>query len=290
VCYALSIILAMQLLTLSEVPASKETRVFRYSIVRPAAVALIIIGASGALAYTEIVGHAGPAYYIACYVAAVVLICLVLMRRILLARLRVTNWLAETAKDGVFLQFRSYLNYHLPADDLTIVFIPYSDIRSARLVRERAKIPDEDGFLCEYRRLVELELAGDLATLSKSLATESMKRGPQEKTWYGTTSTLYHHYPVQITAAPFLQIEWAVVPGATSFLEALRPYTAIAPPVFVAEDLANFAGLSPQDQEKRLRELDRRGRTIAATYMARRIHGFDLAQAQAYVKGLRSTQ
>jgi len=104
-----------------------------------------MIGAGCALAITEIAGRTGPAYYLACYLVLVLLVCLMLMRRILLARLRPSNWLAQIASDGVFIQFRSYLNYQLPADDLTVVFISFSDIRATRLVRERVTIPDEDG-------------------------------------------------------------------------------------------------------------------------------------------------
>ena len=76
--------------------------------------------------------------------------------------------------------------------------------------------------------------------------------------------------------------------GARSpkFLEALRPFITISPAVAVSEDLANFGNLSRDEQERRLRELVRRGRTIAAVYMARRLYGYDLAQAQAYVKDL----
>jgi hypothetical protein len=61
--------------------------------------------------------------------------------------LRPSNWLARVRNDGLFIQFRSYLNYHLPADALTVFFIPYQEIRSARLVRERTKIRTTMGFL-----------------------------------------------------------------------------------------------------------------------------------------------
>jgi hypothetical protein len=234
-------------------------------------------------------GRRPSAYYIAYYISGVVFLSLFLMRRLLLARLRPSNWLARMRHDGLFIQFRSYLNYHLPAEDLTVVFIPYRDIRSARLVRERAKVPDQEGGTSvRTRRLVELELAGDLVPLSKALAVESARPAPQEKTWYGKTSTLYRHYPVRMVTSPFLQVEWPVVPSATSFLDALRPYTTIVPPVELSEDFAHLDNLSRAEQEKRLQDLDRRGRTIAAVYMARRLYGYDLNQAQAFVEGLRS--
>lgn len=232
-------------------------------------------------------GRTRSAYYLAYYISGVLLLGLLLMSRFLLARLRPSNWLVRMRADGLLIQFRSYLNYHLPAGDPTVVFIPYEFIRSARLLRERTKIPDHNGASMQTRRLVELELAGDLTPLSKALAMESARPAPQEKTWYGKTSTLYGHYPVRMVSAQFLQVEWPVAPPAAKLLDALRPYTAIVPPVDLAEDFANLGNLSREEQGKRLLELDRGGRTIAAIYVARRLYGYDLNQAQAYVEGLR---
>jgi hypothetical protein len=244
----------MRLLRLSEVGQTTENSVFRYSVTRPALLAFVLIATGGALVTTQVAGRTGPGY-LAGYLVVVLLVCLILVRRIILARLRPSNWLAQIARDGVFIQFRSYFNYHLPSDDLTVVFIPFSDIRSARLIRERVTIPDEDGYRHEYRRLVELELAGDFDALSAALKAEAAKPGPRENTWYGTTSSLYKHYPVRIACPPFLQVEWAAVPSAAKFLGALQPFTTISPPVAVSEDLADFGKLSRQEQEKRLREL-----------------------------------
>ena len=76
-----------------------------------------------------------------------------------------------------------------------------------------------------------------------------------------------------MVSPPFLQVEWSAVPGANAFLEALRPYTSIAPPVVVSEDFANIGSLAREEQERRLRELDQRGQTIAAVYLARKLYG-----------------
>ena len=56
----------------------------------------------------------------------------------------------------------------------------------------------------------------------------------------------------------------------------------------VSEDFAPLGALSREEQEKRLRELDRRGRTIAAVYIARRLYAYDLNRARAFVEGLRT--
>jgi hypothetical protein len=277
----------MRLLRLSDVQTSPADRVFRYSPTRIGVFSLAVACAGVALVLFDWEGRRRSTYYIAYYVAGVFFLGLVLMRRFFLARLRSSNWLVRMRDDGLLIQFRSYLNYHLPSDDVAVILIPYQDIRSARLLGERSEIPAKDGNRKKTRRLVEFELAGDLTPLSKALAAESAKPAPREKTWYGNASTLYRHYPVRMVSLPFLQVEWSVVPRATIFLDALRTHTTIAPPAVVSEDFFHIGSLSGEEQEKRLYELDQRGETIAAIRIAARIYGYDLNRAKAFVEGLR---
>ena len=82
--------------------------------------------------------------------------------------------------DGLFIKFRSYLNYRFSDQDPTVVFIPYSEIGSAKLVKERQAIPDrEEGnrraTTTRTRRFIELELAGNSEQLANALASESKR-------------------------------------------------------------------------------------------------------------------
>lgn len=274
----------MQLMRLAEVPTSQRDRVFRYSPARALFATFSVICASGGLVLTA--WHqqrSGWAYYL----AGMLFLGLVMMRKFILARFRPSNWLMRMNDEGLFLQFRSYLNHHFPEEDLTVVFIPYREIRSARLVRERRDIPyrDTDSPRMErtstqYRRLVEFELVGNSAPLAQALANESAKRPPN--------ITRYGHYPVRMASPPFIQVEWNVVPSAKVFLDALHRHTNIAIPVEVSQDYVNLKGLSQEKQEKRLSELAETGQTIAAVYIARKLYSYDLTQAQAFVEGLRS--
>jgi hypothetical protein len=279
--------LSTQLHRLNDVDTSLGDRVFRYSPVRTALLCIVVacVGAASVLIDWE--GRRRSAGYIAYYIAGVSFVGLVFMRRFFQARLRSSNWLVRMKSDGLLIQFRSYLNYHLPGEDVTVIFIPYRDIQSARMVLERAKIESEDGTTQQTRRLVEFDLAGDLTPLAQALTAESAKPGPREKTWYGNTATLYRHYPVRMLSSPFLQVEWSVVPRAETFLDALRPYTTIAPPLVVTEDFLHIGSLNRKEQERRLRELDQRGQRIAAVYIATRIYGYDLTDATAFIEGLR---
>jgi hypothetical protein len=275
----------MQFMRLADVPIDQHDRVFRYSPVRALLVASSIICASGGLALFGWRQQAGLAYY----VAGVLLLGLVVMSKFVLARFQPSNWLVRLNDQGMFLQFRSYLNHHFPAHDLTVVFIPYHEIRTVRLVHERSNIPyrDLDRPLAESsyeqrRRLVELELPGDSAPLAQALADESAKRP-----FY---ATLYKHYPVQMTSPPFVQIEWGVVPSPDVLVDGLRRYTNIASPAEVSHDYANLEGLSREEQEGRLLALVEAGKTLDAVYVARRLYSYDLTRARAFVEDLRGSR
>lgn len=275
----------MRLLYLSDVDTPSRDRVFYYSRFRALLLAFVALGSSAELLFRAAYTHWPPGYFF----AAVILVFLLFLRRFIAARFRPTNWLIRMNDTGLFIQFRSYLNYHLPAEDLTVVFLAFDEIRSARLLRERVQVVDAQGETStQFRRYVELELAGNTEALSNALQAELAEIAPSEKRWYGTSSTLYQDHPVRISTPPFLQLRWQVVPGPKRFLDALRPYTTIADPVRISQDSANLQGLSRAEQEKRLRELDARGETITAIYMARKLYGCGLEQARSMVENLRS--
>jgi hypothetical protein len=215
---------------------------------------------------------------------------LLLTRRFITARFRASNWLVRMNDAGVFVQFRSYLNYHLPPEDLTVVFLSFGEIRSARIVRERMKVYSSQGggTATQTFRYVELELAGDTAALAKALDSEAREKAPAEKRWYGTSATLYQDHPVRMKSPPFLQIRWQAVPSAQSFLDLLRPYTKIDDPLSLTQDFVHLQSLARDEQQQRLRELAARGETVAAIYTARRLYGCSFTEAKEMVQ--RSSQ
>jgi len=81
----------------------------------------------------------------------------------------------------LLIQFRSYLNYSMTDHEVTVVTIPYRDINSARSGRERGRVLDQEGTTEQTRHLVELELAGDLTSLSTALADEFARPATRKK-------------------------------------------------------------------------------------------------------------
>jgi hypothetical protein len=278
----------MRLLKLSDIPVTERDLVFHHSPARALGAAVAVACASAGLVLLG--WHDSGIFYCA---AGLLVLGQVLFRRLVLARFRPSNWLVRMTADGLFIQFRSYLNYHFPVGDLTVVFLPHREIRSAVLVRQRRDIPgrDERGRRAtvseRIRRLVRLELAGDPAPLRAALASESARKAPTERRWYGTASTRYKHCPVRMASPTLLELEWEVVPGPEILLDGLGPHAEVATPLEETGDFASLRGLSREDQERRLLDLAETGQTVAAVGLARELFALDLAEAQAFVAGLR---
>jgi hypothetical protein len=276
----------MQLMRAADVPQTERDLVFRASRLH----AVLTVLACLAFCVWFIL-HTWPHPRIAYVFSGGILLFLFLLHRLVSYRFHPSNWLVRAGDEGLFIHFRSYLNDDLSPDDPTVVFLPYPEIRSVRLVRERVTKPDMNGrSTTEFQHWVELELTKDTAALVDALGTERGRPGATEKHWYGTSASLYLDYPVQMPTPPFLRVRWQVVPRVAVLFDALRPRVEIAPEVKVSEDFSSLQNLPAAEQEKRLRELNQRGQTMAAIYMARRLYGCNLTEATNFVKGLTGSQ
>jgi hypothetical protein len=279
----------MRLLRLRDVEIGPNDGVFRHARLRALIVWLAGFAAATALFLRAYAGKWPPGYLFGSFL----LLFLLFTLRIVTARFHPSNWLVRMNETGIYVQYRSYLNYRLPADDPAVVFLFFGEIASARLVKERVEIPDTTkpgATQTQYLRCVELELSGDPAPLAAALQAELGEQAPPEKRWYGTSSTLYRDYPVTMSAPSRIRIHWDVVPGAQKFLASLRPYTVIADPVSLKQDFTHLKSLGREDQQKQLRELVCRGQTITAIYAARQLYGCTLAEAEQRVDSLRDNK
>ena len=277
----------MQLMCLADVPLDQHDRVFHYSRLRAVTGAMILIAiALGALAFGWL-KNAWLAYYI----AAVVAICLLIFQKLVTARFRSCNWLIRMTDHGLFVKFRSYLNHRFSDQDPTVVFLPYSEIRSVKLVKERQELPDRDDdnrstTIIRTRRIIDFELAGDSTELTQALAKERERVFTKPTHGAGRTSLRYQHFPVRLASPMLLRIEWGVVPGAQALLDDLSRHTLVQHAEETTRDFVNLDGLSREEQEVRLRELVESGEMIGAVTMARKLYSYDLTTAKHFVEGL----
>jgi hypothetical protein len=278
----------MRLLRLQDVEIGPSDRVFRHSRILGLILWLVEIAGMVASFY-----YAYTAKFVIGYFFGVLLLLFVLgTKRYVTARFHPSNWLVRMNDTGVFIQYRSYLNYELPPDDPSVVFLSFGEIASAHLLKERVEVPDpaKPGQTnTQFLRYVELEIPGNTSALVSALNAESGESAPVVKRWYGgSSSTLYQDYPVTMTAPPFLRIRWNVILRAKVFLEALRPYTVISDTVSLTHDFAHLQSLSRDAQQEQLRELAARGQTVNAIYTARKLYGCSLEEAKEMVDGLRT--
>src|SRR5580765_4505756 len=209
----------MQLLRSADTPLDRRDRVFQYSKPRALIGALALSG----IAFGVTLFGWLKSLWLAYYVAAVIVIYLLILRKLVTARFRSTNWLVRMTDDGLFIKFRSYLNYRFSDQDPTVVFIPYSELSSAKLVKERQAIPDRDGgnprATIRTRRFIELQLADNSEPLADALAGESKRVFAKPADGGANVSTRYQHLPVRLAAPNLLRIEWGVVPNTQTILD-----------------------------------------------------------------------
>lgn len=274
----------MEMLRPADVPSNERDLLFRYSVARALFGVFVVFCAGGVLLIIAWQQGSGLAYYLGGLLIATPL----LMRRRLFARLKPSNWLLRMSDAGLYIQFRSFLNYHFPKEDQTVVLIPYHEIRSARLVRERRDIPDSfrRGSSIHFRRLVEFELAGDTAELSEALRIERSRPIPREPRWYGSGGHRYNDYPVRLANPACLELEWSVVPSAKRFLQAMSRRTDVLTSIATSKDFAGLEKLSREEQENRLLELAETGDKMAAVKLARELYSYDLKEAKEFVETL----
>ena len=128
----------MRQLRLQDVEIGRNDRVFRHARVR--ALIVWLAGFAGATAFLL---HAytakwPPGYFFGPFL----LLFLLLTLKMVTARFHPSNWLVRMNETGIYVQYRSYLNYQLPADDPSVVFFFFGEIASARLIKERVETPD----------------------------------------------------------------------------------------------------------------------------------------------------
>ena len=276
----------MQLIRLREVPSGRNDRVYCYSRTHATVAYGLWFGGCVALVVAGARQHA----YVLEFAAALLGIGLLLARRFLVARFRDSNWLVRADENGLYVQFRSYLNYHFSPDDQSVAFIPYRDIRVARAVRERRELPElsrnDRAVSIQTLQLAELELGCDTTSLRAALNAERARPSPREATWYGTSGVKFQHYPVALDDGPRLRLTWECVPSVRVFLEDIRRYVQVGENTSTTKSFSNLSSSSYADQEAQIAELARVGQLVYAIAIARRLYGYDLRQARAYVESL----
>jgi hypothetical protein len=277
----------MQFFRLADVPSQRGEQVFSYSRFR-AVLGTALLAGSALAAFLFASSHDAWLGY---YISGLLLLVLLIYHKLVTARFRSSNWLLRATTEGVLVKFRSYLNAHFDDRDLTVVFIPYSEIISATLVRDVRLLPDHSdrrkgGATRSARRLVEIEVDADCAALSKLLANERERIFGKSVFGAGKVSTRYQHLPVHLVAPKRLQIEWGVAPRPERLLEIFARHSIPRETAVTQTDFTNLDRLPKAQQEERLLQLVEGGNKLGAVTLARKLYAYDLVRATEFIEQL----
>jgi len=233
---------------------------------------------------------------------------------------RPSNWLIKMDSHCMRVKFRSYLNDHLPEEDLIIAEIPYSEIAWARKTKEQlvTKSFSDDGPVTEYLTYLDLKLnSPETETLRQAMLDESNRRPPIEKMNHDLfqarkrrapeseiallkaeikreaqhrpkggsrfSTGIHIHHPVRMVDESILRFNWAFIrPRISKVLQMLEKNILIESPVKLSANLSKANG----DVEGDILDLTVRGKKMEAIALAREHYGYSLSEAKEFVESL----
>jgi len=281
----------MQLLKLSDVQLTPDSRIFKESALVHLIATLIFTGAAIGV-YLWYRFRELPLYLFILLGGLLLLFSMVCFRSFKKALAR-TNWLFAVGPDKILIKFRSFLNTNLPEDDPQVISLSLTEIEAARITKLRLRYPgSQNKTTTEFRKYLDLFVNSDnLQQLKERLKYERTTKVTTQ-TKIGKRSSKIHHYPVSIVDNKIIRILWKspsshVKPGidkAANLLERLR--VTIKPTQSQVNNYTKGAVQEGAKAEEKILELAEQGKTIAATRLAQRVYNYDMAQAKKFVDSL----
>ncbi len=233
---------------------------------------------------------------------------------------RPSNWLMQLGDHQVRVKYRSYLNDHLPEEDLIIAEIPSSEIAWARKTKEKVVVMSstDEGPVNQVFTYLDLKLnSPETETLRQALLDERNRRPPIEKLNHDLfearkrkapdseielikteikregqlhprsgsrfSTGIHHHYPVRMLDDAILRLDWSFIrPRISKILQAFEKRIPIEPIAQLSEDFTETTG----NMEDRILDLAARGNKLDAIALARKHYDYSLAEAKAFVESL----
>jgi hypothetical protein len=198
-----------------------------------------------------------------------------------LAKFRSTNWLLWIRPDGLWVNLRSYQNYHLP-DAATVLHLPYEEIACAHRHLETWSTPSSRGTVSTQWKEESLELhlaSGDTQEIAQALANErGLKAGFKGP-----------HQSVTVPSPGVVRIAWRgngndVVPGLARVFHELSPYLKLADPT--RTDRPNWHRLSEAELDALVAQLVRSGDQLEAGRLLMSCRGCSATEAHKLVEQL----
>lgn len=196
-----------------------------------------------------------------------------------LKTLKPDNWVVCMPDKYMLIKFRSYMNAHLPKEDLQIAQLEYLEIASFFIGKKTRITPmASGGKLYEFIKYIDLHLKCDTELLKAKLNAErNMKRVSRALQFY-----------VFVTGEKTIRIHWldtqtVIRPNLKHIAGSL-----VAKGVHQIRDESFLKKGSTVifDEDKDILELYDNGYEVEAVSLARRLYGIGLTEAKLYVNKL----
>ncbi len=281
----------MQLLKLSDVQLTSDSRIFRESVLVHLIATLIfaaaVIGVYFWYKSGELPLNFALPSGIICLIGS--MICFRCFKKAL-AR---TNWLFAVGPDRVLIKFRSFLNADLPEDDPQVISLSLPEIESAQITTLRLRYPgSENKTTTEFQKYLDLFVKPDnLQQLKERLKYERAAKVTIQ-TRIGKKSSKSHHYPVSVVDNKVIRILWKspsshVKPGIEKVVNLLdRQRVTINPTQSRAKNYTQSAVEKGAGADEKILELAKQGKDIAARRLTQQVYGYDMKQARKFIEDL----
>jgi hypothetical protein len=276
----------MKFYSLSNVPLSRDDLVIKSSPVSKAMATIVMYGIAGTclvMAIRDIHPRGmtpGALYFFAVVLALTGIIPYKLFR----ASLNPANWLLRVTSSGVMLKYRAYENWRLPADDIQIAAFDYSEIASAKLVKEQRTTPSSSGHggnVTCFITYIDISLVNhDTSAFETHLQAERKKQKDG--------MMIFLDYPVHVLPEGIIEIMWSsgIIPSAKKIVAILGRSIQILETEHRKTNLTYNRNLSQSEAQEKIVALAKSGEKMAAAKLAQRVHGFTLGEATTFVDNL----
>ena len=197
--------------------------------------------------------------------------------------LKQDGWLMKATAEGLYVQFRSYLNQHFDKGDDTVIFIPAEKVSWVREVRYTRVTKTRDGQRYEFIKGIEVQVRRmDVERVTAALKQEAQRKHSGWK---------WQDRPVEIHDNVLRVLFSGMRPSAASFVQKMRRW-------YMTQDMkkldketgksVNIQSLTEEDEGHGFTEADIHkalevGNSIEAIKIARLVHGIGLKEAKEYV-------
>ena len=285
----------MKFYRLNEIPIRSDDQVFKASPTGPfigfilfsgIGIALLVLGISGAKIYGL---NLPPVFFIYAGAATFGLFGWIAWGQFR-ACIKPTNWLLRCNGSGVVIKYRSFQNWHCPAEDVQAVGFDYSEIAGIGMVKEQRTAPGlGQNPQSQHLTYLDFYLAdADTSPLEAHLQAEQKAEPP------GNFKTIYRDYPVEVLPGGIVQLRWSmsggyqIRPSPRKAIEYLGRHVKIAVAESTKVDLTCRSNLSPEAGDAQILKLAKSGDKMGAVNLTRQIYGSTLSEAVAFVEKMQS--